>query len=159
MIYQWVAPIVLDPQTLLEPTIKEIIPDTASGGAWVKRTPLQVSRTGVDVSTPGDIHHGVSAIEAPSPVLIEIVTTSPPCGINATQKVANKRQSTSPVLVGHTQKLDAVVDGKLPDNLYSASIFSKAISHKLSNGSSGDLYMGFRMKFSANPVQTQTQNS
>ena len=39
-----------------------------------------------------------------------------------------------PGLGRNTQKLDAVVDGKFPDDLYSASIFSKLIGNKLSDG-------------------------
>ena len=42
-------------------------------------------------------------------------------------------------LGGNTQNLDAVVDENFPNDLDSASIFSKVIGHKLSNGSSDDL--------------------
>ena len=52
-------------------------------------------------------------------------------------------------------KLDTLVDIKFPNDLYSAFIFSKIISHKLSNGSSGDLYLRFRMNFVDNLVQSQ----
>ena len=55
-----------------------------------------------------------------------------------------------------TQKLDAVVDGKLTDDLDSASIFSEAIGHKISDGSSNDLYLRFRENFAGNVVQNQT---
>ena len=72
------------------------------------------------------------------------------------QKVENKWQSTSPGLVGQTQKLDSVVDGIFPDDLDYASIFSKVIVHKISDGSSGDLYTICRMNFAADTVQTQT---
>ena len=61
-----------------------------------------------------------------------------------------------PALVWNTQKLDAVVDGKLPDDLDSASILIKVIGHKLSDGSCSDLYLRFRMNFAADVVQTQT---
>ena len=59
-------------------------------------------------------------------------------------------------MVRNTPKLDAVVDGKLSDNLDSASISSKVIGHKLSGGSSNDLYLRCRMKLPADVVQTQT---
>ena len=108
-----------------------------------------------DRSTPGDIRHAVSVVEPPSPVLIGTVSTSSPCGLNASQQVANKRQSNTPNLVGQYQKLDAIVDRKLPDDLNSTSIFSNVIGHKLSNGSNGDLYLSFRMKFAVDTVQTQ----
>ena len=72
------------------------------------------------------------------------------------QQVANKRQSTSPGLVVQTQKLNAVLDVKLPDDLDSAYIFSKLISHKLSHTSSSDLYTRCRMNLAADPIQTQT---
>ena len=50
----------------------------------------------------------------------------------------------------------AVVDGKLTNDLDSAYIFRKLISNKLSGGSSGYLYMRYRMNFVADPVQNQT---
>ena len=104
---------------------------------------------------PRKFFHAIIIFEPPSPVLIGIFANYPPCGLNASQKVANKRKSTSPELVRHTQKLDAVVDGKLPDDLDSASIFSKVIGHILSDGSSGNLYSHCRTNFAAGPVQTQ----
>ena len=116
-IYKGVLLILLAPQTLLETTPKEVVAYAESGGVWINRTLRQVSRTGVDGSTPCDICHTVSVVEPPYPVLIGIVYNSPPCGLNARQKVENKRQSTSPGLVGKTQKLDTVVDGNLPNGI------------------------------------------
>ena len=138
------------------PVMKEVVADAVSGGTWVNRNPQQVSSTGINGSTPGDIRYSISIVEPPSPVLIGIVSTYSPCGLNMSQNVENKRQSTSPALVGNTQKLDAVIDVKLPDNLDYVSIFRKVIGHKLSNGSSGDLYLQCRLNFAADPVQTQT---
>ena len=57
---------------------------------------------------------------------------------------------------GNTQKLDAVVEGKFPDDMDFASIFSKVISHKLSGGSNGELYLRRRMNFVGDVVQIQT---
>ena len=152
---QEIVPIVLVPQTLLAPATKEVIVETVSGGVWVNMTLKQVRQKGVDRINPGDICHAVSVVEPTSPDLIGTVSTSPPYGLNAIQKVANKWQSNSHGLVGHTPKLDAVVDGKLPNDLDSASIFSKVIVHKISDGSSGDLYLRCRMNFADDPVQTQ----
>ena len=98
-----IVPIVLAPQMILTPATKEVATDAASCGAWVNRTPRQVSRTGVDGSTPGDICHDVRIVEPNSTLLIGIVTTPPPCGLNASQKVTNKWQPTSPALVGNTK--------------------------------------------------------
>ena len=81
--------------------------------------------------------------------------TSPPYGLVRILQAAKKRQFTSPVLGGNTQKLDAVVDGKLTNDLDYASIFSKFIGHKLSDSSSGGLYLRYRMNFEKYPVQTQ----
>ena len=64
-------------------------------------------------------------------------------------QVANKRKSTSSGLGRNTQKLDAVVDGKLPDDLNSTSIL------KLSDGSRDDIYSRCRIKFANYTVQTQ----
>ena len=93
---------------------------------------------------------------APSPVMIGIVATSPPCGINAALWVANRRKSTPPDLVGNTKKLDAVVDRKFPDDLNSSSIFSKVIVHKLSESSRSDLYSLCRMSCTADVIQNQS---
>ena len=136
-----IAPILGASQTLSEPATKEVVVYAECGGEWVNQTPRQVSRMGVDGSTPGDIHNSDSIENSSSPVLIGIFSTSSPCGLNASLQVANKRQSTSPTLVKNGQKLDAVIDGKLPDDLDAASVFSKVIGHKPSNGSSGDLYL------------------
>ena len=37
-IYQWVAPIVVAPQTLLAPETREVVADVALFGVWVNRT-------------------------------------------------------------------------------------------------------------------------
>ena len=58
-------------------------------------------------------------------------------------------------MVGNTQKLDAIVDLKLPNDMDYASIFSKVIGHKLYDGPSRDIYLRCRMNFANNPVQTQ----
>ena len=58
-------------------------------------------------------------------------------------------------MVRNTQKLDAVVDGKLPDDLDSASISSRLIGHKLYDGSIDDLYLRCRMNFANYTFQTQ----
>ena len=51
--------------------------------------------------------------------------------------------------------MDAVVDVKLLDDLDSASIFSKVIGHKISDGSIEDLYSRCMMNSAADVVQTQ----
>ena len=56
---------------------------------------------------------------------------------------------------GNTQKLDVVIDKKLPNDLDSASIFIKVIGHKLSDGSSYELYLRCRMNFAGDVAQTQ----
>ena len=155
-IEQRIAPIVAVPQTLFTPETKEVVVDAASGGTWVNRTPRIVNRTGIYGITPDEICNAVIVEHSPSPVPIGIFSTSPPCVLNRSLHFANKRQSTSPGLGGNTQKLDAVVDGKLPNYLYSASIFSKVIGHKLSDSSSGDLYLRCRMNLAGDVFQIQT---
>ena len=127
----------------------------ASGGAWVNRTPGQVSRTGRDGSTPGDTGLAVRSKPYPSPVLVLSLTISPACGISGSLQVERKQQSTSPDEVRNSQKLDTVVDGKLPDDRDSASVFSKVISRELSHGSRDDLYLRCRMNFLINVVQKE----
>ena len=54
------------------------------------------------------------------------------------------------------KKYDTVVDGNFPNDWYSASVFSKLIGHKLSNGSRVDLYLCCRLNFAADVIQTHT---
>ena len=143
------------PQTLLAPSMKEVIVDTASDGVWVNRTPRQLSWTVFEGTTPGNIRNSVSAEHDPWPVLIEINGTFPTCGLGGSLQVGNKRHSSSSGLVWQIQKLDSVIDGKLPDDLDSESIFSKLIGHKISNSFSGDLYLSCRMNFVDDRVQTK----
>ena len=70
---QEIALIILVPQTLLMPAKKEFVVDAALYGAWINSNPRQVSSTGVDGSTPGDICNAVSIAEPSSLVLIGIV--------------------------------------------------------------------------------------
>ena len=90
----------------------------------------------------------------PPQFLLE-VTTYPHCVLSGSLQVAKKRKSTYPGLDENTPKLDAVVDGKLPNSLYYASIFSKVIGHKLSDVSRDDLYSRCRMNFVNDPSQIQ----
>ena len=140
----------------MAPATKEVVTYVASVGTWSNRIPCQVSWTGVDGSTAGNIYNALSIVEPLSPVLILIVSTYPPCGIEANQKVVNKWQSTSHGSVGHTQILDAAVDTKFPNDLDSEYISSKAIGHNLYDGSSSDLYTLCRMNFAADIFQAQT---
>ena len=107
-IYQKIGPIVVAPQMLLTPAMKELVADAASGGVWVNRTLWKVSRDDVDRSTPGNIVYAVRVEYGPSPFLIVIVSTYPPCSLNGILQVANKRQYTSPGLDMNTQKLDNI---------------------------------------------------
>ena len=57
--------------------------------------------------------------------MIGIIGNTPPCGLNLIQEVDDKYQSTSPGLVRQSQKLDAVVERKFPNNIYLTSILSR----------------------------------
>ena len=87
--------------------------------------------------------------------MIGIIVTDPPCAPNLIQEVCNIRQSASPGLVRQSQKLDAVIDIKLPDNRDLTSILSRVIDDKLSDGSSQFLYTRCRMNLAVDFVQTQ----
>ena len=141
---------------LLTPATKEIVEDAASGGAWTSRTHRQVSRTGIDGSTPSDIVNAIGIVETSSPVIIVIIGTAPPCGLNLIQDVGDIQQSTSPGLVRQFQKLDAVLDRKFPDNRDSMSISRNIINYKISDSSSCYLYTRCRMNLTADPVQPHT---
>ena len=150
-----IAEIGLKLPTLLMHVMKEIFVDVASGGAWKSRTSWQVSRTSINGSNPCDIGNSIGIVETSSPDLIVIIRTAPPCGLNLSLKVGDIWKSTYPEFVRQPPKLDAAIDGKLSDNCDAMSIFSKAISDKLSAGSSWDLYTHFRMNLMAYPVQNQ----
>ena len=96
---QGIAVIILMSQKLLKPATKEIVVDTASGGAWIHRTLRQGTRTGVNVITPGNIGNAIGIVEISSPVLVGIIGTAPPCDLKLRQEVGDIRQSTSPGLV------------------------------------------------------------
>ena len=80
---QGIEPILLVPQMILMPEMKEVVVSTASGSSWVNRNPRQVIWKGVDESTPRKTFRAVSLVEPPTPFLIGIVATYPPYGINA----------------------------------------------------------------------------
>ena len=153
---QFISEILLTTQIILMPTTKDIVADAALGGMWMSRTPRRVSRTGVDRTNPGDIGNAIGIVEPTSPVLIGIIGTAPPCGLNVRQEFGDKRKSTPPGLDRQSQKLDVVVDRKLPNNIDSTSIFSKVIGDKLSGGSIQDLYTRCCMNFAADTANIQT---
>ena len=102
-IYQGIAPIILAPQKILTPAMKKVDTDMLGQDCKVHRNMRQVRWTGVDVSTLGDICNSVSVVEPSSTFLIGIVGTSPFCGLNVSQEVGKKRQSTFPGLVVKSQ--------------------------------------------------------
>ena len=104
VVYQGIAPIILALHMFLMPATKEVVADAASGRAWIKMTLRQVSRTGVDGSTPGNIFNAIGTVEPSSPVIIVIVGTFPPWRLNVSQEVEDKHQSTSLGLVRQYQK-------------------------------------------------------
>ena len=78
-------PIVLAPQTLMMPTVKKIFADAMSGNIWTSRNMQTVGRMGVGGNNPRNIgkDYGIT-----SPYLIlRIVTTDPPYGLNVILKV------------------------------------------------------------------------
>ena len=77
-------------QTILEPATKKFVADAACSGVWVNRNPRQIRRAGVYGSTPDDVCNTVRIEKYPSPVLIGIVTTSPPYVLISILKVAKK---------------------------------------------------------------------
>ena len=175
-----IVTIILSPQTLLMPVVKEIFSDTTSGNAFTNRTLQKISRTGVDryipITTP--IHSETSKYSTPSssdnsetrinvitvtskpdssdiigtriPIGTSDTTTSPPCGLNVIPNIDNIWQSATPDLKT-SNKLDASNYGKFPDNMVAPPIFTDVISDKLSNSSIRDLYTRCRMNLAAHP--------
>ena len=150
-----IVPNLASPQTLLTPDMKEVVADAAYICALVKRTPRKVGMTGVNGSTPGDVFNAVSVEHTPSPVIIGIVATSSSCSLSGSLQFAKKHQSMSLGLGCNTQKLDADVDGNIPNDMDSVSIFRKVIGYKLPGVSRRDLYLLCKMKFANALIKTQ----
>ena len=112
---QGIVPIILAPHMLLTTAAKETVADAASCGAWIHRNMHKVNSTDINTITPGGTSNAISIVELSSPVLIGFFSYSSPCGLNVSQEVGNKQQSSSPGLIGQSQKLYAVVDRKLSD--------------------------------------------
>ena len=86
---QQIVVIIVAPQTLLMPGNNKIVAVTASGGAWIYRTLRQVSKTGVDGSTLGNIHNDIGIVETSSLFLIGLNGTTAPCCLNLSQEVGD----------------------------------------------------------------------
>ena len=100
-----IAPIGGASQTLSTPATKEVSVHAVCGGEWVNRTLRQVSRTGVDRSTPCDTGLDVWSKPDPSPVMIGIPTISPACGLSIRFQFGEKLQSSSPDEVRNAKKI------------------------------------------------------
>ena len=180
-----IVTIILSPQTLLMPVVKEIFSDTTSGNAFTNRTLQKISRTGVDryipITTP--IHSETSKYSTPSssdnsetrinvitvtskpdssdiigtriPIGTSDTTTSPPCGLNVIPNIDNIWQSATSDLKT-SNKLDASNYGNFPDNMVALPIFTDVLSDKLSNRSIRGLYARVGVHLAADPVQNQT---
>ena len=101
----------------------------------------------------------LASLNRPLQLLLELLVASLPCGLNVSHNIGNKQKYTTLDLVRQSQKLDAVVDKKMCYDWDLASIFSKVIGYKLSNGYIQYLYTCCRMSFAAYTVQTQTPQS
>ena len=77
-----IAPVVVAPQTVLTPEMKEVVVDTVCGSAWVNRNPQRLIRTGVNGSTLANVFNAVRFEHSTSPFLIGIVATFPHCGLS-----------------------------------------------------------------------------
>ena len=138
------------------------------GQTWTGRTPLRISSTGVDRSTPisTQIHSGIRKNYTPAssdstgtriPIGISGTSTFPLAGYIWSPWIRNKRQSASPTII-KSNKLDAAIDGKFTNNPVALPIFTKVFSDKLSNNYIPGLYARVGMhlaKDPANPVTTQ----
>ena len=142
-------------KTLAMISTNEVLVEAASGSVCSNQTSRQVSRTGVDGITRGNICDAISVKHTPTPVAIGSPTMYPSSGISEILQVANKRQSVSPSFNRNDQKLDTVVDGKSPKDQDSLYIFSKLIDIELSHGYRYNLYLRCQMNFMSDVVQTE----
>ena len=94
--------------------------------------PWQVSRVGVDGTSPGNIGNDCGISEASSPSLIGIIgATVPTCGLNVTQEIGPIQQSTSPYLK-QSNKLDSSIIQQFTDSLVVPPVSAEGIGDKLS---------------------------
>ena len=134
------------------PAVKEIFADATSGNMWTNRTLWQVSRMGVDRTTPGNIGHDCGISENSSPDLIGIIgTTDPPCGLNMILEIGNTRQSTSPN-IRNPNKLDTSIGRQFTNNMVTPPIFTEILGDKPSDSSSQGLYTFCRMNLAEDPA-------
>ena len=81
-------PILLAPQMLMTPDMNKIFADVKSVNTCTNQKSQQLSRAGVNSTTPGSIFHTCGISETSYPDLIEIIeVTAPACGINITQQI------------------------------------------------------------------------
>ena len=122
-----VNPLVLVPPTLITPAVKKIFAEKMSGNAWTNRTPWQVSRTGVNGTTLGNIGNAYVIRKTSSPDLLAIIgATSPSCDLSMSKEIENIRQSTSPDL-RQSNKLDTSINWQFTNNLVVPPIFSEVL--------------------------------
>ena len=126
------------PQALQLPVSQEIVADAASNRTVPNRTPQQVSRTGVDGTTPY-----ISEICGNS--------ASPPSSGLWNSGIVNKRQSTS-LNFCKSNELDAAADGKFTNNPIAPPVINQVFSDKLSNSSRRDIYTRCRMHLTIDPI-------
>ena len=102
--------IILTPQTLLTPALREIFADATSVNALTNRAPRRISRTGIGISIPisTPIHSVMSKYPTPDSsdragtrgtrTRISVGTTSSSSGLNLSPKIDNIQQSATPDL-------------------------------------------------------------
>ena len=98
-------------------------------------------------STPASSDSSVTSI----PIGTSDTTAVPPCVLKVSLKIDNIRQSATPDF-RDSNKLDAAIDGNLPNNLVAPPIFTDILSEKLSYSSRRDVYMRCWINLAADSV-------
>ena len=130
--------------------------DTESGGTWVNQTVWQVSPTGINGITPGDIGQYLLSKHVPSPGMIVIVINSTPCGLRGAYRL-QINDNALPLPWSRIPKTGRCRWWKFPNDWDSTSIFSKIMGYKLSDGSIDDFYLRCRMNLASDVVQNEAQ--
>ena len=144
--------IVLAPQMPMTPAAKKIFTDDTLGNACTNRTPHQVSRKGVRGTTPGKIVHACEISKTSSQTLIGIIgTTAPPCGLNVSPDIGNKRQPAIPDFI-NSNELDTSIDLQFTNHLFAPLIFTEVLGENFYDSSRWDIYTRCRMNLVSDHV-------
>ena len=128
------------PQTLKSPAVQELVAGTASKNMGTNKNPWQGNRTGVDRTTP--VPSGISGTSA-----------APSSGCLCNPRIKKIWQLTTPNF-RKSDELNALVERSSSVGSIALPVISQVFSYQISDSSSRDLYMSFRLNLTTESVNT-----